>query len=56
MRLVVIILAAGQGKRMVSSLPKVLHRLCGRPMIDYVVDAGQLLAASQIVAVVEGRR
>src|SRR3972149_7965903 len=31
-----IILAAGVGKRMRSSLPKVLHRMCGRPRIRYV--------------------
>jgi bifunctional UDP-N-acetylglucosamine pyrophosphorylase/glucosamine-1-phosphate N-acetyltransferase len=35
----VIILAAGEGTRMKSSLPKVLHPLAGRPMIDYAVDA-----------------
>lgn len=33
----VIILAAGQGKRMRSSLPKVLHSLSGRPMLDHVL-------------------
>jgi bifunctional UDP-N-acetylglucosamine pyrophosphorylase/glucosamine-1-phosphate N-acetyltransferase/UDP-N-acetylglucosamine pyrophosphorylase len=34
-----IILAAGKGTRMKSELPKVLVAVCGRPMIDYVVDA-----------------
>lgn len=34
-----VILAAGQGKRMRSSRPKVLHTLAGRPMVRYVVDA-----------------
>ena len=33
------ILAAGLGTRMRSRLPKTLHRLCGRPMVSYVVDA-----------------
>ena len=33
--LTVIILAAGEGKRMRSRQPKVLHRLCGRPLIAY---------------------
>ncbi len=33
-----VVLAAGKGKRMVSALPKVLHRICGRPMIAYVLD------------------
>jgi bifunctional UDP-N-acetylglucosamine pyrophosphorylase / glucosamine-1-phosphate N-acetyltransferase len=53
MSLVVIVLAAGQGKRMVSARPKVLHRLCGRPMVDYVLDAARSLRPEQIVAVVE---
>ncbi len=35
--LTAIILAAGEAKRMRSSRPKVLHRLCGRPLIDYPV-------------------
>lgn len=33
-----IILAAGKGRRMSSSIPKVLHNLCGRPIIDYVLE------------------
>src|SRR5688500_6998974 len=53
MSLVVVILAAVQGKRMVSTKPKELHELCGRPMIDYVVDAAESLEPAQIVAVVE---
>ena len=38
---VAIILAAGQGKRMKSDKAKVLHEVCGRPMISYVVDAAR---------------
>jgi len=38
-RTVAVILAAGLGTRMRSSLPKVLHPLCGRPMLAYVLDA-----------------
>ena len=34
-----IVLAAGKGTRMKSDLPKVLFEVCGRPMIDYVLDA-----------------
>jgi len=34
-----LILAAGQGVRMKSDLPKVLHSICGRPMVDYVTEA-----------------
>ncbi|HEY7930777.1 MAG TPA: NTP transferase domain-containing protein [Acidimicrobiales bacterium] len=35
----VVVLAAGEGKRMRSSRPKPLHHLCGRPMVRYVLDA-----------------
>ena len=38
-RAVAVVLAAGLGTRMRSSLPKVLHPLCGRPMLAYVLDA-----------------
>jgi bifunctional UDP-N-acetylglucosamine pyrophosphorylase/glucosamine-1-phosphate N-acetyltransferase len=37
--IVAVVLAAGLGTRMKSSLPKVLHPLCGRPMLAYVLDA-----------------
>lgn len=40
-----VVLAAGQGTRMKSDLPKVLVPVCGRPMIDYVVE---MLAAAGI--------
>ena len=36
------VLAAGLGTRMKSRLPKVLHPICGRPMIDYVLDAAEI--------------
>ncbi len=36
---VAVVLAAGKGTRMKSDLPKVLIEVCGRPMIDYVLDA-----------------
>ncbi|MBM4429133.1 MAG: UDP-N-acetylglucosamine diphosphorylase/glucosamine-1-phosphate N-acetyltransferase [Chloroflexi bacterium] len=38
-KLAVVVLAAGQGTRMRSSLPKVLHSIAGRPMIEYILDA-----------------
>jgi len=37
----VIILAAGAGTRMGSDLPKVLHTICGRSMLDHVVAAAR---------------
>src|SRR5579864_8342109 len=37
--LTAVILAAGHGTRMRSRIPKVLHPICGRPMLDYVIDA-----------------
>ncbi|WP_165066016.1 bifunctional UDP-N-acetylglucosamine diphosphorylase/glucosamine-1-phosphate N-acetyltransferase GlmU [Paludisphaera rhizosphaerae] len=49
---VAIILAAGQGKRMKSDRAKVLHEVCGRPMISYVVDAARGAGAKTIVVVV----
>jgi bifunctional UDP-N-acetylglucosamine pyrophosphorylase / glucosamine-1-phosphate N-acetyltransferase len=49
---VALVLAAGQGKRMRSSLPKVVHPLLGRPMLTYPVDAALAAGASQVVCVV----
>ena len=47
----VIILAAGQGKRMHSALPKVLHRLAGRPLLAHVLETARALAPRRIVVV-----
>ncbi len=33
-----LILAAGQGKRIKSDLPKVLHKVCGKEMFNHVID------------------
>lgn len=49
--LAVIILAAGQGKRMKSPLPKVLHALAGKPMINWLIDSAAALKPSKIVVV-----
>src|SRR5690349_7243713 len=49
---VAIILAAGHGKRMKSEKAKVLHEVCGRPMIRYVVEAARQAGARTIVVVV----
>ena len=39
----VIVLAAGLGKRMHSATPKVLHPICGEPMLGHVLNTAQLL-------------
>jgi bifunctional UDP-N-acetylglucosamine pyrophosphorylase/glucosamine-1-phosphate N-acetyltransferase len=49
---VALVLAAGQGKRMKSQLPKVLHPLLGRPMLSYPVDAAFAAGAERVVCVV----
>ena len=41
---VAVVLAAGLGTRMRSTTPKVLHELCGRPMLAYVLDAWESTA------------
>jgi bifunctional UDP-N-acetylglucosamine pyrophosphorylase/glucosamine-1-phosphate N-acetyltransferase len=48
----VVILAAGQGSRMKSFLPKVLHKLAGKPMVQHVIDQAKQLANSSIHVVV----
>ena len=52
MKIASVILAAGQGTRMRSALPKVLHPLLGRPMIHYALDAAVHVAGSRPVVVV----
>lgn len=47
-----VILAAGQGTRMKSKLYKVLHPVCGKPMVEHVVENIQTLNVSRIVTVV----
>ncbi|MFA1643564.1 bifunctional UDP-N-acetylglucosamine diphosphorylase/glucosamine-1-phosphate N-acetyltransferase GlmU [Chryseomicrobium imtechense] len=47
-----VVLAAGKGTRMKSSLYKVLHPVCGKPMVDHVVGNMEKLGASEIVSVV----
>src|SRR5262249_32746724 len=53
----IVVLAAGEGTRMASAFPKVLHPLGNRPMIGYVLDAAAAAGADQIgVVVAPGRR
>ena len=42
----VVILAAGKGTRMYSDLPKVLHPLAGKPMVQHVIDAAMKLGVN----------
>ncbi|HHW57556.1 MAG TPA: bifunctional UDP-N-acetylglucosamine diphosphorylase/glucosamine-1-phosphate N-acetyltransferase GlmU [Clostridia bacterium] len=53
--LVTIILAAGLGKRMKSKHPKVVHKVAGKPMIEWVVDAAKELGSREIIVVVGHR-
>ena len=48
----VVILAAGKGTRMKSALPKVLHRVAGRPMIDHVRAVAQVLRPRSTTVVI----
>lgn len=51
-----VVLAAGKGTRMRSELPKVMAPVCGRPMIDYVLDALAAAGVERIVVVVGYRQ
>jgi bifunctional UDP-N-acetylglucosamine pyrophosphorylase/glucosamine-1-phosphate N-acetyltransferase len=47
-----VVLAAGQGTRMKSALPKVMHRVCGLPLIHFVVQAALDAGCNEVVVVV----
>jgi len=51
-RLAAVILAAGKGTRMKSQLPKVLHPICGAPMLQYPLQAAQQAGFTQLQVVV----
>ncbi len=51
-RRLAVVMAAGKGTRMKSELPKVLIPVCGRPMLDYVLDALERAEINQTVVVV----
>lgn len=48
----VVILAAGLGTRMKSNLPKVLHRIFDKPILDYVIDCARSLNPANIFVVI----
>lgn len=52
MSLEIVILAAGQGTRMRSALPKVLHPVAGKPMLAHVIDTARTLSPSRIHVVI----
>ena len=49
---IAVVLAAGKSTRMKSDVPKVLHPVCGRLMIEYVLDAARAAGAAKLVVVV----
>ena len=51
MALMAVVLAAGQGTRMKSDLPKVAHRAAGRPLVEWVVGALENLSPERTVVV-----
>ena len=51
LKLNVLVLAAGKGTRMVSSLPKVLHKLAGKPLLSHVLDTARSLACENLQVV-----
>ena len=54
--LAIIILAAGHGKRMESDLPKILHPLAGKPLIDHVLEAADFLNPEKTIVVIGHKR
>src|SRR4051794_4362048 len=50
-QLTALIMAAGHGTRMRSSLPKVLHEVCGVPMVHWVIDAARDAGADRVVCI-----
>jgi bifunctional UDP-N-acetylglucosamine pyrophosphorylase/glucosamine-1-phosphate N-acetyltransferase len=51
MALDIVIMAAGKGTRMKSSLPKVLHKLAGRSLLQHVLDTAATLGAESVIAI-----
>jgi len=55
MKVTAVILAAGQGTRMKSELPKVLHAVCGQPMVYYAIQAAKA-TSTEVPVVIVGHR
>jgi bifunctional UDP-N-acetylglucosamine pyrophosphorylase / glucosamine-1-phosphate N-acetyltransferase len=53
-QLYAVVLAAGEGKRMHSRMPKVLHSLCGKPMLGYIMESAAELTKRILVVVGHG--
>jgi UDP-N-acetylglucosamine diphosphorylase/glucosamine-1-phosphate N-acetyltransferase len=51
-KIAVVILAAGLGTRMKSNKAKVLHKVCGKPMVQYIVETAQKVAGDNVILVV----
>jgi bifunctional UDP-N-acetylglucosamine pyrophosphorylase/glucosamine-1-phosphate N-acetyltransferase len=49
---IAVVLAAGKSTRMKSALPKVVHEICGRPMVEYVLDAVRQAGVQRTIVVV----
>ena len=47
-----LILAAGMGTRMKSKMPKVIHKVCGKELVKWVIDASREAGAAEVVAVI----
>ncbi|MGH2950879.1 MAG: NTP transferase domain-containing protein, partial [Solirubrobacterales bacterium] len=52
----VLIMAAGEGTRMRSAVPKVMHEVCGRPMVAWPVLAARAAGAERVAVIVSGDR
>jgi bifunctional UDP-N-acetylglucosamine pyrophosphorylase / glucosamine-1-phosphate N-acetyltransferase len=55
MKTTALLLAAGEGKRMKSARPKVLHRVCGKSLLQHVLTAAAGLSQRQVIVVGHGR-
>jgi bifunctional UDP-N-acetylglucosamine pyrophosphorylase/glucosamine-1-phosphate N-acetyltransferase len=52
MKITAVLLAAGQGTRMRSNMPKVLHPVCGRPMVSYALEAAKAASSEKPVVII----